>query len=144
MNCEERCSTECGNIYWQVQPKEMRMLFRNKWDLPIFTPCDGKWRCYSETNGCRGWECVINEMAEWAIRARLEDLVSNISNRVVAQKWINSDLDYKLNGKCWNEWCNEPESVKSCSIVSLICELQEQVRTLDKLQQETKEFVNYL
>lgn len=138
MNCEERC-----NAAW-VQPKEMRMSFTKKWDMPIFTPCDGKWRCYSETIGCWMWECNTKEMAEWAIRARLEDLVSNLSDRLSVQRWINSTLDYKLNGSAWSEWCCEPEELKPNSIVSLICELQEQTRILHKLQQETKEFVNFL
>lgn len=128
-----------------ARPKEMRMSFPTKpWEMPIFTPCDGYGRCYSETNGCLGWECKTREMEEWAISARLEELVSNLSDRLSVQRWINSSLDYTLNGKCWNEWASEPEQITKRNIVSLVCELQEQVRILDKLQHETREFVNFL
>ena len=141
MNCEERCSTA-----W-ARPKEMRMSFTKKWDLPIFTPCDGYGRCYSETNGCLGWECKLEEICKWikdvTIRSRLEDLVSYMSDRLQKQRQINSDLDYKISGNAWCESQSE-DTVKSISINSIVYELEEQVRLLWKLQEETKEFVNYL
>jgi len=142
MNCEERCSTA-----W-VRPKEMRMSFPARaWEMPIFTPCDGKWRCYSETTGCWMWECKIEEICKWikdvSVRSRLEDLVSYMSDRLQKQRQINSDLDSKLNGVAWQE-TNADGWARCNSVNWFISELEEQVRLLWKLQEETKEFVNYL
>lgn len=139
---EEKCN------YWQVKPKKMRMSFPTKlWDMPIFTPCDGYGRCYSETTGCWMWECKIDEVCKWikdvSISSRLDDLISFMSDRLQTQRWINSDLDYKLNGVAWQE-TNLDDCTRCNSVNSFISELEEQVRLLWKLQEETKEFVNYL
>ncbi len=132
-----------------ARPKEMRMSFPTKpWEMPIFTPCDGYGRCYSETHGCLGWECKIGEICKWindvTIRSRLEDLVSYMSDRLQKQRQINSDLDEKINGVSWSNSVYLPDDSRCNSVNAFIFELEEQVRLLWKLQEETREFVNYL